>query len=223
MRSPHPAPLIAFSLAAAFVVALPCRAASGGKAQVEIFSSENRYFLEEARRIDVNLSFGEVRVEGADGSDVGVELSLTCTRQDLDKCRRRGERIRVVPRIRKGKFVVRLKHTPRGVIQGLRAHVKLTVPHDVPLDVDMVGGDVFVTRIDADVAIAGAGGDVDVVARHETTGNVNVKVVAGKAELWMGDGHMKGAGFPRSIRWQGPGSSRINIDLGTGDARVRLE
>lgn len=221
MRSFHPAPLLAVSIAA-LVLAVPGRTAAA-KAEVEIHSSENRYFLEGAQRLDVNLGFGEVRVEGTEGSHVGVELRLTCTRQDLDKCRRRGERIRVVPRIKKGKFVVRLKHTPRGVIQGLRAHVKLTVPRHVPIDVDMVGGDVFVTRVDADVVIAGAGGDVDVVARHDTTGNVNVKVVAGKAELWMGDGHMKGAGFPRSIRWRGPGASRIDIDLGTGDARVRLE
>lgn len=222
MRSSNPAPLLLLPFAALFALASPLGAATS-KTEVEIFSSENRYFLEGARRIDVNLGFGEVRVEGGEGSHVGVDFRLTCTRQDLEKCGRRAERIRVVPRIRKGKFVVRLKHTPRGVIQGLRAHVTLTVPRGVPLDVDMVGGDVFVTKIDADVVIAGAGGDVDVVARHETIGNVNVKVVAGKAELWMGDGHMKGAGFPRSIRWRGPGASRIDIDLGTGDARVRLE
>jgi hypothetical protein len=220
MKTFHPAPLLVLSIAAALAFA---GRAAAEKSQVEIFSGEDRYHLEDARRIDVNLSFGEVRVEGSDRSDVGVVLRLTCNRQDLDKCRRRGERIRVVPRIRKGKFVLKLKHTPRGVIQGLRAHVELTVPRTVPLDVDLVGGDVFVTRMDADVAIAGGGGDVDVVARHDGTGNVNVKVVAGKAELWTGDGHMKGGGFPRSIRWQGPGESRIDIDLGAGDARVRLE
>ena len=192
-------------------------------AGVEIYSDENHYLVGDARKIEVNLGFGEIQIEGTDSSQIGIEFRLTCSREDLDKCRRRGERIRLVPRMRKGKFVIGLRHTPQGKVQGLKAHVKLAVPRDVPLDVDMVGGDVFVTRMRSDVNIAGGGGDVDVVAAHDGTGNVNVKVVAGKAELWMGEGHMRGAGFPRSIRWRGPGRSRIKIDLGTGDARVRLE
>lgn len=218
----HTSTLLAFLTLATLALSAPLRAASD-RADVEIYSDHNQYLLGDARKIEVNLSFGEVQVEGTEGSEIGIEFRLTCSRRDLDKCKQHGQRVRVVPRIKKNKFVVRLEHTPRGKIQGLRGHVKLLLPEDVPLDVDMVGGDVFVRRMLSDVVIAGAGGDVDVVARHEATGKVNVKVVAGKAELWLGDGHMKGAGFPRSIRWQGPGSSRIDIDLGTGDARVRLE
>ncbi|HEX9732971.1 MAG TPA: hypothetical protein VGG06_13415 [Thermoanaerobaculia bacterium] len=198
-------------------------AAAPARADVEIHADQQRYVVEDARKIKVDLSFGHLQVEGTDARDVEVEFRLTCSRQDLEKCRRRGERIRVVPRVKGENFVVRLEHTPRGRIQGIRAELKLKVPKDLPLDVDMAGGDVFVTRMLSDVVIAGGAGSIDVIARHERVGAVNVKVVAGKAELWMGDGHMKGGGFPRSIRWQGPGASRIEIDWGTGDARIRLE
>lgn len=193
------------------------------RADVDVYSNEMSYLPGQAHRVNVNLGFGELQVEGIDESKITVEIRVTCSRQDFEKCKRRGERIRLVPRIKNGKFLIGLKHTPQGKVQGLNAYVKLHVPKGLPLDVDMVGGDVFVSEMLADVAVAGGGGDVDVVARHDLTGNVNMKVVAGHAELWMGDGHMKGGGFPRAIRWRGPGASRIDIQLGTGDARVRLE
>lgn len=198
-------------------VALPAAA------EVEIHSQQQRYVVGGAHKIKVDLSFGRLRVEGTNAADVEADFRLTCSRQDLDKCRRRGERIRLRPRVKDGNFVIRLEHTPRGRIQGIRAELTLRVPQQLPLDVDMGGGDVFVTRMLSDVVIAGGAGDIDVIARHAQVGTVNVKVVAGKAELWMGDGHLKGAGFPRSIRWHGPGQSRIDVDWGTGDARIRLE
>lgn len=217
MSSFTPTSLLVFLVLGTAALAAP------GYADVEVHSDAQTYLVGTASRVAVNLSFGEVQIEGTEGSEVRIELRLTCSRRDLDKCRRRAERIRVVPRIKKDKFVVRLTHTPRGKLQGLKAHVKLSLPSHLKLDVDMVNGDVFVTRMLADVEIDGVGGDVDVVALHALTGNVSVQVGAGKAELWMGDGHMKGSGFPRSIRWRGPGAWRIDIDLGAGEARVRLE
>lgn len=198
-------------------------AAAPARAEVEIYADQQRYVVGDARKVKVDVSFGRVQVEGTDAGDVEVDFRLTCSRQDLEKCRRRSERIRVVPRVKGDSFVVYLEHTPRGRTQGIRAELKLKVPKNLPLDVDMGSGDIFVTRMLSDVVIAGGGGTIDVIASHERVGKVNVKVVAGKAELWMGDGYMKGGGFPRSIRWRGPGASRIVVDWGTGDARIRLE
>ncbi len=208
---------------ASILVTLLVLVAAPARAQVEIHSDQHAYVLGDARQVKVALAFGEVQIEGTDGAEVEVDFRLTCSRKNLDKCRQRGQKIRIVPRLRKGRFVIKMAHTRKGKIQGLKGHVKIKVPRSVPLDVDLTSGDVFVTHMLADVVIAGVNGDVDVVTEQDSAGKVSVMVVAGKAELWLGEGHMKGAGFPRSIKWQGPGSSRINIDLGTGDARVRLE
>jgi len=211
----------AFTLPTLLVTVLV--AAAPAWAEVEIYAEQQRYVVGDARKVKVDVSFGRVQVEGTDAGDVEVDFRLTCSRQDLEKCRRRGERIRVVPRIKGESFVVYLEHTPRGRIQGIRAELRLKVPKNLPLDVDMGGGDIFVTRMLSDVVLAGGGGTIDVIAQRERVGNVNVKVVAGKVELWLSDGLMKGGGFPRSIRWQGPGAARIDVDWGTGDTRIRLE
>lgn len=191
--------------------------------EVEIKSFKQSYLLGEARLVNVDMSFGEIRVEGYDGSEVEVEFRLTCKREDLEKCRRRAERLRLVPRVKSEKLVVRLRKTPRGRIQGIRALLLLRVPRNVPIDVDLRSGQVFVNGMRSNIEIDVAFGDADLVARHGDVGDVDVDVVAGKAELWLGDGHLKGSGWPRSIKWRGPGESRINVDVGTGKARVRLE
>ncbi len=205
------------------LILLTCLTVTAAAAEVEIKTFQQRYVLGTADLVNVDMSFGEIRVEGYDGSEVEVEFRLTCKREDLEKCRRRAERLRLVPRVKGRKLVVRLEKTPRGKIQGIRALLVLRVPSDVALDVDLRSGEVFVESMRSDVEIDVAFGDADLVAKHDGVGDVDVDVVAGKAELWLGDGHLKGSGWPRSIKWRGPGESRINVDVGTGKARVRLE
>lgn len=217
---PRVALLVALPLAlfaGLFAAAVPALAAE------EVHQDTRRYLLGEATAVHVNLGFGEIRVEGSDGNEIEIDYRLTCSREDLEKCRRRAERVRVVPRIRGQRFVIGLKHTPRGRIQGIQAHLVVKMPRGVPLDVDLTSGDVFVTRMQGDVVVAGGNGDVDIIAEHQKTGEVDASVVAGKAELWLGDGYLEGSGFPRSLAWNGPGTARIKVRLGTGDARIKLE
>jgi hypothetical protein len=205
------------------VVALLLLLTSAAAAEVEIKTFQQSYLLGTARLLNVDMSFGEIRVEGYDGSEVQVEFRLTCKREDLEKCRRRAERLQLVPRVKGQKLVVRLKRTPRGKIQGIRALLLLRVPNGVALDVDLRSGEVFVEGMRSTVEIDVTFGDADLVARHGEVGQVDVDVVAGRAELWLGDGHLKGSGWPRSIKWRGPGENRLNVDVGTGRARIRLE
>ena len=192
-------------------------------AQVEIQSFEQSYVVGDATRLKVDVAFGELTVTGTDGNEVEVEFQLECSRQDLDKCRRRAEKIRVVPRIKGSTFRVHLDHTPRGRIQGIKATMTLRVPRRLALVVNFQGGDVFIDGMGSDIEADGTAGNIDVVAPRDTAGRVTVSVAVGKAELWLGDGHIKGTGFPRRIDWQGSGASRLLLDVETGDVRVRLE
>lgn len=190
---------------------------------VEIYSVDESYLPGAAQRIKIDMAFGDIRIEGHKGSDIEVSFRLTCRRSDLEKCRERARRIRLQPRVKGDRFVVRLQNTPRARIQGIRASMHLKVPRDTPLNVVVRSGDVFVSEVRSSVEIDVLNGHADVVAKRKQTGEVDVDVVAGKAELWLGDGHLKGAGWPRSIRWNGPGQSRLNVDVATGNARIRLE
>jgi len=216
-------PNVALFLLAAFATLLPGRHAMAGDARVEVKTFQQRYFLGDAERVKVDLSLGRLTVEGSGGRDVEVELRVECSRQDLERCREHAERMGIVTRVRGDLFVLHLDRTPRGRIQGLEASMTVKLPHDVPLDVDIRAGDVFVTGMRSDIEIGGVAGDVDVVAQRKDVGTVKTDVGIGKNELWLSDGHIEGTGLSRSVKWQGPGAASVKVNIGTGDIRVRLE
>ncbi|MCP4659089.1 MAG: hypothetical protein GY856_27080 [bacterium] len=191
--------------------------------QVEVRTIHQRFLLGDAAKIDVDLSLGDLTIEAADGDSVEVDLRFECVREDLERCRQRAEKIRLVPRVRGRVFHVRLAKTPKGRAQGIKAAMSLRIPPRVELEVDIRGGDVFVTGMRSDLEIDGLVGNVDVIAGRDRTASVKVDVGAGKAELWLGDGRIEGTGFPRSLTWKGSGTSKIEVDLGSGNVRVRLE
>jgi len=192
-------------------------------AQVEVRTLHQRYLLGDAAKLDVDLSLGDLTIEASDGESVEVDLRFACVREDLERCRRQAERIRLVPRVRGRIFHVRLAKTPRGRMHGIKAEMRMRIPRRVQLEVDIRAGDVFVTGMQSHLEIDGGVSNVDVIAGRDRTASVKVDVGAGKAELWLGDGRIEGTGFPRSLTWKGSGTSKIEVDLGSGNVRVRLE
>ena len=102
--------------------------------------------------------------------------------------------------------------------------MSLRIPRHVRLEVDVRGsGDIFVTGMRSDMNIDGGKGDVDVIATRDLLATVKASVAIGKAELWLGDSSIQGTGFPKSLKWSGAGDAELDVDLGTGEVRIRLE
>ena len=206
-------------------IALGCLAAESALAErVEVRSLRQELLLGDATQVQVKLSFGDITVEGFDGNSVEIDLALDCDRQDMEICKKRADRIQLAPRIRRGDLQVRLARTSRARLRGIKARLKVRVPSNVALEVDVNSGDLYVTGMTSHVNVNSGAGDVDVLARRDQTALVNVDIGFGKADLWLGDGRVEGSGWPRSIDWRGSGKAEINVDVvGTGDVSVRLE
>ncbi len=162
-------------------------------------------------------------VQGIDSPNVEVETVFECSRENLDKCRARAQRILLQPRIKDGRMNVKLKRTPRGRLHGIKAKMLVRVPQDRILDVNVRGGGVYVAGMRSHVEVDAAAGDVDLLHTQELIGSVKVDVTVGSADLWTGGSRIKGHGFPRTLRWYGSGEATVNVDVGTGDVAVRLE
>lgn len=198
------------------LLAAPALAEEARKLESEIFPGE-------AGLVHIDLSFGSLTVEGSDEPNVRAEVVIECGREDLEKCKQRAQRIRIRPRVKKGALVVKLKNTPRGRVQGLKAAMRVWVPRELPLDVNVRGGGVWVGGMKSHVEIDSFSGDVDLTHEHDRVRSVDVDVAFGKADLWIPGGRIQGSGFPRSLNWHGPGEAKLNVDVGTGDVAVRLE
>ncbi len=191
---------------------------------VEVRSLRQELLPGNATQVQVKLAFGDITVEGFDGDRVEIDLALDCDRQDMAVCKKRSDRIQLAPRIRRGDLQVRLARTSRARLRGVKARLKVRIPSQIPLEIDVNNGDVYVTDLASHINVNSGAGDVDVLGRRDHTALVNVDIGFGKADLWLGDGRVQGSGWPRSIDWRGSGDAEINVDVvGTGDVSVRLE
>ncbi len=210
-------PILAFLLLAALSTPVFAQ-------QSAVRSLRQEVALGDVDRVQVKLSIGDLTIEGIDGTNVEIELTLDCSREDPETCKQRAERVRLAPRVKRGELRVRLKNTPRARLRGIQARMAVRIPRHVPLEVDVTNGDLHVSGMRSHINVNSGGGDVDVTADRAGAGEVNVDVGLGGADLWLGEERIKGTGWPRALNWKGTGAAHIEIDVvGVGDVSVRLE
>ena len=182
------------------------------------------YFAGNVDKVDIGVTLAALIVEGVEGGrQAEVEVLLRCARQDDEKCRRRANRITLAPRIRGSKLALRLKGTPRGQAGGIEAEMRVKLPSHVALEIDVGGGEVSVKDMRHHVEIDSGGGNIDFFGEQDAIGSFKVDVGFGKGTLWLREGSIEASGWPRSITWKGTGTARVEIDLGGGEIKARLD
>lgn len=205
------------------VLLLAFATAPAGADDLEVRTVEQTVYPGSATKLHLNVGFGQVQVTGSDGRDVEIEAIFTCGRDDLETCRRRAERIVIRPRVRGEVLRVGLKKTPRGRLGGIKTHLRLKVPRDLALEVDVSSGGVYVGGMRSHVEIDSGVGDVDLVHERDLAASVKARIGVGRGDLWLSEGRIEASGVPRSLSWVGAGSAVISVVSGTGDVAIRLE
>lgn len=192
--------------------------------QTAVRSLRQELALNGATLVHAKLSIGNLTIEGTDGPNVEVELTLNCTRVDPDVCKQRAERVRLAPRMKKGVLRVKLKNTSNARLRGIQAEMTVRVPRHMPVEVDVTAGALEVSGMHSHLNINSGGGDIEIAAERARTGEVEVDSGLGKASLWLGEEEIKATGWPKALEWRGTGDAKIEIDVvGSGDVAVRLE
>ncbi len=192
-------------------------------AEVEVRKIEQKLAAGSARKIIVDLTVGSVKVEGVGGKNIEIEARFECTREDLDACKERAQKLYISPRNYGDRIDIRLKGTPKARLLGIKSHLVLRVPDDLPLQIDARSADVTVEGLHAGLEINSGEGNVSILHSARRVGMVTVKTGVGKVDLWVDDSHVEGTGFPRALNWHGTGEARIDVDLGKGDVNIQLK
>lgn len=201
-----------------------CFLAAAAAAQDQVRKVQQTYFAGDLRRVEVDLAIASLRIEGTEGNNVEVELTLDCTRQSATKCAQRAAEIQIHPRQTQDKLRVDLRNTPTGRLGGIHAVMVVKMPKKLDLEVDFTGGDVTVIGLLGNIEIDTGTGAVDVTYPQDLAGKVKVALGAGSGELLLRDGTKVGAsGWPRSINWQGAGPATIEVDGGASYVTVRMQ
>lgn len=188
----------------------------------EVHQLKQEFFPGKATGFETDLSFGDLVIEGADQRNIEVELRFFCRRDNLEACRNVARKVYLTSRTRGGTIEIQLQRTPRALIQGIRAEMRVRVPHQMAVEVDLRSGSVAISKMRSAIEIDAAAGNVEITHERNLVGQVKIDVGVGDVHLWVDGGEVKGSGFPRSLNWKGQGAARIEVDMGTGNVDVKL-
>jgi hypothetical protein len=179
--------------------------------------------LTDIEKVLVDVPVGEVRVEGWDGPQVDLEITLKCEERGGD-CADLAQRVKVVYSRDDDQLVLRLKEWPKSRNKGLQAHVHVRIPRGLPLKAHLGVGELsiaaFENNVDADLGV----GELNITLPAASVGSVSADTGIGEANLTAGGRHYESAGLvAREIDWnKGTGKSHVEADCGVGEINVQL-
>jgi hypothetical protein len=225
MRHPRPITLLSALLLLAGLAAAASPVLAERKVVV---GSESKTFpLEGARRLKLDISVGDVRVQAGGGDRIEAKLELRCSTVSR-RCRERAAGLHLTPTRSGDDLSLRLRGSgedKRGMHHP-EVDLRLVVPAALALSVDMGVGELDVDGIEGDVTVDLGVGEVRVVAPESAVRSVALDVGVGEAQLSPRRDEAHHSGFlflGNEVDWRdGSGPSRIVVDVGVGEAHVRL-
>ena len=214
----------------AWLPALLLLAASAAPAlarEVVLRDESSAFPLEGARLLRLDLGVGDLQVDVAAGDRVEVRLKATCG-EHKRRCRERAERLSLAPTRHGDDLRLRLsgQDDDKGGVNYPEVELQLVVPPALALVIDMGVGEVDLSGVEGDITIDLGVGDVHVAVPEQAVRSVGIDVGIGDARLSPRQEGAHRSGFlnlGNEVDWQeGRGQARLTIDVGVGDAQVRL-
>ena len=195
----------------------------------EVVRSESKTFnVEDAHRLKIDVSVGEVHVQAGGGDQIEARLEVTCNSGSL-RCRERAQRLLLEPTRSGDDVSLKMRGYDRDGKRGInhpQVDLRLTVPASLGLLVDMGVGELEVDGIEGDVTIDLGVGEARVDVPESAVKSVSLDVGVGEANLSPRAREAHHSGFlflGNEVDWrEGTGRSRVAVDVGVGEAHVRL-
>jgi hypothetical protein len=197
--------------------ALPARAENLGTLQAS-------WPAQKLDRIRVEFPVGDLTLVAGDVPTLRASMTVRC-RHASSRCIERSKRLKIISTQSGRSRSVKVEGYPKFNNGGLEVSLRLELPRSLAADVEMGVGDLVVEGVEGDLSIELGVGDVDVAVRESDVRSVHMAVGIGDATLDHGGRHQRISGFiGKNVRWnEGPGNSRVNVEVGVGDATVRMD
>jgi hypothetical protein len=215
--------LVAYALLAICLLsgALP---ASGATSE-PIRTVDQSIPIEGVSSLHAILRIGDLSVVGSEGTNAAAQIKIHCDSGDKDRCADAAAKIGLAW-VRDDQ-VLRLRVTGSSRLSSrhISIETRLEVPANLPLEIDVGAGDVHLSKTTADVEIDIGAGDATAQLAKSAIRVVRLDVNAGEAQLTTDGATVEGSGLVhKALNWtHGGGKAILEIDIGSGDARVRLD
>lgn len=226
--------LAAFLLA---VAATPARAETSGSRTLT-----GEYPVGKATRLELGVAFGQLKVEGTDGSQVRVRVDATCRHEGRRRCEKFIDGLRLETSNRNGTLHVKLegesfhmtwddqgkpKHAHADKDDDFDSDVVVTVevPRSLDFDLNMAAGEIEINGLREDVSIDLGAGQINMHMPEKHVRSVDVSMAIGETTIHQGGRtHEYARVLGGPVRWrEGKGDAEIAVNIGAGEVDVTLE
>jgi hypothetical protein len=177
------------------------------------------------RQVRIDFPVGELRVESSASSRVSFDLTAKCKHWGSDKCEERAERIEVDAEEEGGVLRIKVRNYPKVNSGGFSLRGVLRLPRDLALRVEMGVGELRIVDIEGDLDVDLGVGDADIRTPGRAVRSVDVATGVGDASVLADGARVRRRSFiSSSASWdEGRGRSTVNLNVGVGDATVRVD
>jgi len=219
---PRPAPAILALATTILLVHSAVPAAAGSQRRSEI--ATKTLSVGRAEILKLEFPAGQCTIVGSEDSQVRFTVWVKCKSRNDDECLERAERIDVRAEHDGDAISLSVEDYPK-IQNGFHLEALLEVPDDLALDVDMGAGELKIEHVGADLDAQLGAGELEVRMDESSVRSVDVQVGIGDASLKRpGRDHAGRGWLGKQLHWDdGPGRSRVRIDVGVGEGSVRLD
>jgi hypothetical protein len=205
----------------ACVLALPA-AAAGNESRTITESFE----LAPGQQVRVDFPVGELRLTGVEGATVAVEIELHSD-EGGRRCVEGLEHVELESDATAGRLLLRIEKEPKWAWDDLEMEAEIRLPADRELAVDMGVGQLEVDGMRGEVTLDLGVGEVDVTVPAAGVRSVRLDAGVGQTSLRLPEGWVderRSFLIGSEIHWnEGRGAADVWVDVGVGEASVRLE
>ena len=176
--------------------------------------------------VRLDLSVGEIRVEGADIKTVEAELRVECRWDDSD-CERLLETVELDSRSTSRRLIIEIVSDSSWRKTKLEIEGDFRVPRGATLEVDMGVGELSIEGVAGDLSADLGVGELSIRVPAAAVRSVGLDAGVGEAKLLGAGTFVEGRRsllVGSEVFWDdGDGEARIRADVGVGEATVYLE
>jgi hypothetical protein len=177
-----------------------------------------------AFRFDISVAELEVRAGASD--QVEVEIFAVCD-SNREDCAKALEKLALSERRRGTVLVVELDGYPKWGKDRFQVEAIVSLPARLDFELDMGVGEVTIEGLTGNLDLEVGVGEVTLDSQSAHVRSVNLDVGVGDAEIYGSAKHIEGRRsflVGSEVYWaEGKGDKRIKVDVGVGEATVRLD
>jgi hypothetical protein len=201
--------------------------ATAAYAGTEVREISSTFTLEQDQLLRLDLSVGEIRIEGADIDQVEADLRIECRWGNKQDCERLLAKVELTARDTSRRRILELVSDSSWRKTKLEIEGDFRVPRGTSLEVDMGVGELTIEDITGDLSADLGVGELSIRIPAAAVRSVGLDAGVGEAKL-LGAGNFvagrRSMLVGSEVFWdQGEGKARVRADVGVGEATVYLD